>query len=59
MTQIELIIDNNEEYQVKSIYNIAIYAKKLKSGYLPRFYYLVFWKCYFKEENIWEPTSIV
>ena len=34
--------NNSRKYKIKAIYNSAVYAKKLKSGYLLRLYYLVF-----------------
>lgn len=37
---------SNNKYKVEDIYNSVIYAKKLK------LYYLVFWKNYYKNENI-------
>ena len=43
--------NNSNEYKVEVIYNSAIYAKGSKLGYLPRFYYLIFWKNYLKEKN--------
>ncbi len=45
-------------YEVKAIWNSAIYARESK-GELPGLYYLVLWKSYPKEENTWEPGSIV
>lgn len=32
---------NNKDYKVKSICDSMIYTKKLKTGYLSSFYYLV------------------
>ena len=51
--------DESEEYKVEAIWNSKVYAKKSESGHLPGFYYLVSWKGYLKEENIWEPASAV
>ena len=50
---------NNEEYKVESICNSAIHAKELEAGQLSGLYYLVSRKNYPKDENTWEPTSIV
>lgn len=41
------------------IKNSAIYAKKLESDYLPKLYYLVFWKKYLKAEYTWVPYSAI
>ena len=49
---------NNKKYKVQAIIDSAVYAKEAK-GYLPSLYYLVSWKSYPEEENIWEPFSIV
>ena len=48
----ELDINNNnsKKYKVETIYNNAIYIKKL-INYLLELYYLVFYKNYQKEEN--------
>ena len=39
------------EYKVEAIYDSAVYARELESGYLPRLYYLVSWKSYLEKEN--------
>ena len=59
--QMEFDIGNNEsgEYKVDTIWNNAVYVKKSKSSYLSGLYYLVSWKRYPKEENIWELTLVV
>ena len=36
-----------------------VYAKKLKLDYLPKLYYLIFWKRYLKKENILTPILAV
>ena len=51
--------DNGEKYNVEAIWNNAVYARESESGHLPGLYYLVSWKGYLEEENIWEPTSAV
>ena len=43
---------DNKEYEVDSIWNSAIYAKKSTTGQLPGLYYLVLWKGYPEKENI-------
>ena len=50
---------NSEKYKVEAIWDSAVYANKLKSGYLPGLYYLIAWKGYSKEENTWESLSTV
>ena len=40
----------NEEYEVETIWNNAVYAKE-SEGHLPGLYYLVAWKGYPKKEN--------
>ena len=42
---------NNEEYKMEGIYDSAVYARKLETGHLPGFYYLVSWKSYSKDKN--------
>ena len=56
----ELDAGNNEggEYEMEAICNSVVYARE-SAGHLPRLYYLVSWKGYLEEENIWEPTSAV
>ena len=51
--------DNSEEYEVEAIWDSALYAIKSKLGHLPGLYYLVAWKGYLKEKNIWEPVLAV
>ena len=51
--------DDSGEYEVEAIRNSAVYVKESESGHLPSFYYLVSWKGYPEEENIWEPASAV
>ena len=49
---------DNKEYEFKAIIDSAVYAKEAE-GHLPGLYYLVFWKGYPKEENIWKPSFTV
>lgn len=56
---IEFEVGDSKKYKVKAIQNSAIYVKESKSGYLIRFYYLVSWKKYLEEVNIWEPALAV
>ena len=49
---------DDKEYEVKAIRDNTVFAKKA-DGYLSRLYYLVTWKGYLEEKNIWEPSSAV
>ena len=49
---------NNKEYEVEAIRENIVYAKEA-DRHLPGLYYLVSWKRYPEEENIWEPASAV
>ena len=51
--------NNSGEYEVEAIWDSTVYARKSESGHLPGLYYLVSWKGYPEEENIWEPISVV
>ena len=50
---------NNKDYKVEGICDSAVYAKESEIGHLSGFYYLVSWKSYLENKNIWEPTSEV
>lgn len=45
---------NNKEYEIKTICNSKIYAKKALNQLL-KLYYLVFWKSFLKDKNTWRP----
>ena len=45
-TQLEFKPNNDEEYKIIGIRNIAIYAKTLEASHLLGFSYLVSWKSY-------------
>ena len=49
---------DNKEYEVEAIRNSAVYAKEA-DRHLPGLYYLVAWKGYPEEKNIWEPSLAV
>ena len=49
----------DEEYKVERIWNSTVYAKESATDYLPGLYYLVSWKSYPKEKNIWESALTV
>ena len=49
---------NNKKYEVDSIWNSAVYARK-STKQMAGLYYLVSWKSYPEEENTWEPVSAV
>ena len=56
--QLEFEACNNKEYEVNGIQDSAVYAKE-SAGQLLGLYYLVLWKGYSEEENIWEPASVI
>ena len=58
-TQLEFEAGNNKKYEVEGIRDSVVYAKELEAEHLPELYYLVSWKGYPKEENIWEPALVV
>ena len=45
---------DSKEYKMKVFEDNAVYANESKSCHLPGLYYLVAWKGYCKEKNIWE-----
>ena len=47
------------DYEVEAIRDNAVYARESESGHVLGLYYLVSWKGYSDEENIWEPASAV
>ena len=51
--------EDSEEYKMEAIWNNAVYVNKSESSYLPGLYYLVVWKGYPEEENIWKLLSAV
>ena len=51
--------DNSKEYEVEAILDRAVYTMELESGHLPGLSYVIAWKGYPEEENIWEPVSAV
>ena len=58
--ELEFEARDNKEYKVKAIVDSAIYSQQANdSNQMPGFYYLVLWKGYPKEENIWEPLLVV
>ena len=59
--QIEFDTGDNEsgEYKVEAIWNSTIYARESELGYLLGLSYLVLWKRYLEEENIWESALAV
>ena len=57
--QLEFEAGDNKEYEVDGIWDNAVYAKESTTGQLPGLYYLVSWKSYPEEENIWEPSLAI
>ena len=57
--ELELEARDSKEYEVEAIWDSTVYASKLELGQLLVLYYLVAWKGYPKEENTWEPLSVV
>ena len=55
----ELDVGDKKEYEMEAIWDSAVYIKESELGHLLGFYYLVFWKGYPEEENIWKPASAV
>ena len=49
---------DNEKYELEAIQDSAVYVKKT-GGHLLGLYYLVAWRRYLEEENMWEPSSTV
>lgn len=49
-----------KEDKIEVMCNSKVYAKKLNSSHLSAdFYYLVLWKGYSEEKNIWEPALAI
>ena len=42
---------------MEGICNSTVYARESEASHLPSFYYLVSWKDYLKDKNIWEFAS--
>lgn len=56
---IEFKVKDKKKYKIKDIWNNAVYTKEFKANHLSGFYYLIFWKNYIKDKNIWEPILVV
>ena len=57
-TQLEFDAGNNGD-EVEAIRDSMVFAKKSEAGQSPGLYYLISWKEYPEEDNIWEPSSAV
>ena len=55
----EFQADNDEDHKVHDIWDSAIYARESATGQLLKLDYLILWKSYLEEENIWEPTLAI
>ncbi len=49
---------DNNEYKVEAIIDSVVYGQQ-PNNQMPGLYYLILWKGYPEEENIWEPSSAV
>ncbi len=56
--EFEFEVGDNKEYEVEAIIDSAVYGQRANDQ-MPGLYYLVSWKGYPEEENIWEPSSAV
>lgn len=54
----EFETDDNKKYKMEVIQASTVYIKEA-DRYLPGLYYLVVWKCYPEEKNIWKPSLAV
>ena len=52
--QLEFKAGNDKKYEVNSIWDSTVYAKESRTGQLSGLSYLVLWKGYPEEENIWK-----
>ena len=59
MIELDIHDNDSEKYEMEVIQNSVIYAKESELAYLSGFYYLVSYKKYPEEENIWKPASAV
>ena len=57
--ELELEAGDSKKYKVEAIWDSVVYASKSESGWLADLYYLVMWKGYPEEENIWESSSTI
>ena len=55
-TQLDFEAGDDKEYEVEGIRDSAVYAMESEAGHLPGLYYLVNWKGYPEEENMWGPA---
>ena len=53
-TKLDAGDNESGEYEMKAIYNSAVYARESESGHLLELYYQVSLKGYLEEENTWE-----
>ena len=57
--QLEFEAGDDKEYKINGIRDNAVYIKESTIGQLPGLYYLVLWKGYLEEKNIWKLVSAI
>ncbi len=57
--ELEFEAGGDKEYEIEAIIDSAMYNQQANSNQIPGLYYLVLWKAYLEEENIWEPSLAV
>ena len=50
---------DDKEYKINGIWDSAVYARELAIRQLSGLYYLILWKGYSEEENIWETVLAI
>lgn len=54
-TRLEFDQGNKKKYNIEEIHDSVIYVKELED-HLPKLYYLILWKKFYKEQNTGEPA---
>lgn len=55
----KLDADNSNKYEIKAIWDSNVYYRESKSYFSLSFYFLVLWKCFPREEDIWKPMFAI